>query len=314
MTTNKKMQLKRAALSWLCVAAIAGGSVPAGLPGIIPAVTVAAEEAIAADHIINLAELTNYRSGTTVCPAGITASYGKTTINDEEADYESVIELKITQSGTYKLTGKNLIGGSYFDVKIIAAEGVNANIVCENAFIRNDAGTYLYTCGFRYQGYSIPENGGVSALFPVGFVVPFKAEADASITLSGRLAVDTFSSYDGYNYIVPVSEGAGTVNTDAFSVVTYKDTDGKVIDKGYFLSAGEDNSYSADHSEINISNLIPTNYGYAGTDDKKLLSDMFQCFNVNGMNFNPLSITGDVTVECNTEHTGMEDSICDKCG
>ena len=71
MTTKRKTQLKRAALSWLCVAAIAGGSVPAGLPGIIPAVTAAAEDTIAADHIINLAELTNYQSGTTVCPAGL---------------------------------------------------------------------------------------------------------------------------------------------------------------------------------------------------------------------------------------------------
>ena len=311
MTTKRKTHLKRAAISWLCVAALAGGCVPTGLPGIIPAVTAAAEDVIAADHIINLAELTNYRSGTTVCPAGITASFG---MDKQENVYDSVIELTITQSGTYKLTGSNLIGGSYFDVKIIAAEGVNANIVCEDAFIRNDAGTYMYTCGSHFQGYSIPGNDGGSTLFPVGFVVPFKAEADASITLSGRLAVDTFSSYDGYNYIVPVSEGAGTVNTDAFSVVTYKDTDGKVIDKGYYLSARADNPYSADHSEINISNLIPTNYGYAGTDDKKLLSDMFQCFSVNGMRFDPASITGDVTVECNTEHTGMEDSICDKCG
>lgn len=54
MTTKRKTQLKRAALSWLCVAAIAGGSVPAGLPGIIPAVTAAAEDTIAADHIIDL--------------------------------------------------------------------------------------------------------------------------------------------------------------------------------------------------------------------------------------------------------------------
>ena len=313
MTTKKKTQLKRAAISWLCVAALAGGSVPAGLPGIIPAVAAAAEDVIAADHIINLAELTNYLSGATNCPAGITASYGKNK-DDEETEYNSVIELTINESDTYKLTGSNLIDDAYFDVKIIAAEGVNANIVCENAFIRNDEGTYVYACGFRYQGYSIPENGGASALYAVDFVVPFKAEAGAAITLSGKLAVDTFSSYNGYNYIVPVSEGAGTVNTDAFSVVTYKDTDGKVIDKGYYLSAREDNSYSADHSKIIISSLIPDEGGYTGTADKKLLSDMYQCFGVNGMNFNPASITGDVTVECSTEHTGMEDSICDKCG
>lgn len=53
MTTKRKTQLKRAALSWLCVATIAGGSVPARLPGIIPAVTAAADT-IAADHIIDL--------------------------------------------------------------------------------------------------------------------------------------------------------------------------------------------------------------------------------------------------------------------
>ena len=139
MTTKRKTQLKRAAISWLCVAALAGGSVPAGLPGIIPAVTVAAEEAIAADHIINLAELTNYLSGTTDCPAGITASYGK---NNNGDTYNSIIELKITQSGTYKLTGANTT-----DVKIYAASGVTANIVCDNAYIRNTNGDWALGIG-----------------------------------------------------------------------------------------------------------------------------------------------------------------------
>ncbi|MGN1341558.1 MAG: bacterial Ig-like domain-containing protein, partial [Oscillospiraceae bacterium] len=321
MTTKRKTQLKRAAISWLCVAVLVGGSVPAGLPGIIPAVTAAAEDVIAADHIINLAELANYLDGTTDCPTGIIASYGKTRGGNV---YNSVIELTINESGTYKLTGSNYISEAYFDVKIIAAAGVNANIVCENAFIRNDDGTYQNCCdgvGINDDLYTVDRPNETSA---VNYVVPFKAEAGAAITLSGTLDVDTFSiykawdyranSYNGgntYSYATPVSEGSGTVNTGAFSVVTYTDNNGGVIDRGYYLSAGE-NTYSADLADIWITSSTD-NGSACGAIEKKSLSEMFECFGINGMKFNPSRITGDVTVECNETHT-TEDGICDKDG
>ena len=99
MTTKRKTQLKRAALSWLCVAAIAGGSVPARLPGIIPAVTAAAEDTIAADHIIDLSD--EIRTNEYIAVTNET---------DDEGSYK---KLTINESGTYKLTGSNTT-----DVKI----------------------------------------------------------------------------------------------------------------------------------------------------------------------------------------------------
>ncbi|MGN0701378.1 MAG: bacterial Ig-like domain-containing protein, partial [Oscillospiraceae bacterium] len=323
MTTKRKTQLKRAALSWLCVAALAGGSVPAGLPGIIPAVTAAAEDTQTIVSTINLGNLVEYVTNPQNCPTGITASYGK---NKKGDTYNSIIELKITQSGTYKLTGSNLINDAYFDVKIIAAEGIgNVNIVCENAFIRNDEGSYEYLCVYNADSdkycYDCHSRGDIATA--ANFVVPFKAEKDAAITLSGTLAVDTYSIYkawnydtDGniYSYATPVSDGSGTVNTNAFSVVTYTDNNGDVIDRGYYLSAGENNPYSANLADIWITSST-NNGSQCGEIKKKPLSEMYVCFSTDGSRFNTASITGDVTVECSETHTDIdEDYTCDNCG
>ena len=74
MAADKKNRIKRVVLSWLCVAALASGSLPGSFSGIIPAVTVAAEAPIPSDHVIDLAELVNYGNNTTTCPTGVSVA------------------------------------------------------------------------------------------------------------------------------------------------------------------------------------------------------------------------------------------------
>ena len=182
MTTKRKAQLKRAAISWLCAAALACGSVSSGLPGIIPAATAAAEDAIAENHIIDLGKLVDYVSDSNNCPAGITAFYG-TTIGGSE--YNSVIELTIKESGTYKLTGSNTT-----DVKIYAASDVTADIVCDNAYIKNTKG------GYEFRTEQIDDLGGTNYLEARNYICPFGTDTTGKIILSGKLVVDTYSVLD----------------------------------------------------------------------------------------------------------------------
>lgn len=192
MTTKRKTQLKRAALSWLCVAAIAGGSVPAGLPGIIPAVTAAAEDVIAADHIIDLSDEIRTNEYITITDEG---SYTKLTINVD---------------GTYKLTGSNTT-----DVKIYAANGVTADIVCDNAYIKNTKGSY------EFRTEQIDDIAGRYYLEARNYICPFCTDTTGKITLSGKLVVDTYTVDLEYHYqSTPFADGDSHITADC-TIVDY---------------------------------------------------------------------------------------------
>lgn len=49
-----------------------------------------------------------------------------------------VIDINITQNGTYIITGTNKINNAYIDTCITVAEGVEANIIFDDAHIQND--------------------------------------------------------------------------------------------------------------------------------------------------------------------------------
>lgn len=105
MSTSKKRELNKKLVRCFCIAAIAANSAAAQVSVIAP---VRASAAVSSTEeytgVIDLSQLVNYKNGTTACPAGVTANYGK---NGNGSDFTQVIELTISQSGTYKLTGSN---------------------------------------------------------------------------------------------------------------------------------------------------------------------------------------------------------------
>ena len=50
----------------------------------------------------------------------------------------TIIEINITEDGTYTITGSNEINGAYMDVHITVADGVKANVILDNVNIQND--------------------------------------------------------------------------------------------------------------------------------------------------------------------------------
>ena len=50
----------------------------------------------------------------------------------------TIIEINITEDGTYTITGDNEINGAYIDVHITVADGVKANVILDNVTIKND--------------------------------------------------------------------------------------------------------------------------------------------------------------------------------
>ena len=132
--------------------------------------------------------------------------------------YGAFYKIEIQQSGTYKLTGSNYINDSYVDVEITAGSGVTANIVCDNAYIKNDNQDSLLISGSDYHA-----------------VIMFNTEDTGKIELSGTLQVDTAEST--WELI-----GAGGNVSGQFFELNYKKESGDNIGTTYFLS-GEGNTY-----------------------------------------------------------------------
>ncbi|MGN1107361.1 MAG: hypothetical protein ACI4RH_11960, partial [Huintestinicola sp.] len=224
MNESKRKRIKRAAVSWLCVAALAASAVPAELTGIITPISVfAASEPDPIDFVgtIDLSKLMDYKSSPASCPAGITASL----VGDSSNEYDRSVVLTISQNGSYKLIGSNCINGSYVDVQIKVTDDAEVKLVCDDAYIKNDNGSYEYdafTCGGVGKDY----------------VIPFKAEDGSQLTVSGKLYVDTYS-YPRYLYSSPLNEG--NVTLSSFDVKCYyPDRVGYGdFDKNYALSGYE---------------------------------------------------------------------------
>ena len=135
MSITQKKKMKKIAISWLCVAVLASSGVVTGfVPSIVPAVTVSADDSITAEQNIELGKIADYLSGKAACPDGVTVKTPEL--------FDDIIELTISKSGTYKLSGSNYINGSYLDVKIIIADGADVTLNCDDAYIKNDKGEY----------------------------------------------------------------------------------------------------------------------------------------------------------------------------
>lgn len=306
MSSSRKNKMKRAVMSWLCVAALASaGNLTGVVPGIIPAVSASAET-VDADHILDLKTLI---STPDKAPAGVTVS--RATGGYDNSTVYNIMEIKISEDGTYKLTGSNFVNGSYFDVKIIAAEGKKVDLICDDAYIKNDEGGCVNASGVFFI-YSDTEFA--SYQYAVNYAVPFKAENGSELTLSGRLMVDTYSvfSSDG-SFTAPVYEGAGKVNSDAFSVVSYKDGS-TTLDKNYFLDASDSNSYSYPSENAVISEVtsnVPNGIDYPV--DKYTLGERYKCLSTDEHAFDSGNITADTQVACRTSHSADPNGDCIYC-
>lgn len=144
MSVDKKNRIKKAVLTWLCVAALVSGPVPDSFSGYVPtlAITAAAEDQQTYVSEIDLQQIVNYSDGTTAKPTGVN-------IVSNWNGYT----LYIKQNGIYKLKGSNCINNSYVDVTIQCDTGIDATIICDDVYIKNDNG---YCVGFASSGGSAP--------------------------------------------------------------------------------------------------------------------------------------------------------------
>ena len=229
----------------LCFALVAAGMAAAPdvpcLSG-IGAVSVSAETANPVYvSEVDLGQILNYENGTTNCPTGVKAEKASYTYWNSTEILENIIELTLTQSGTYKFSGSNLIGGAYVDVKIIVPADVEATVeFAEGSTIINECGDYKYTNGIYY---SYTDIGGYCCL--CDYAVPFRVEANGSLQVTGDLSIDTYSYYGScddhgkHGNSVPLYEGTGTFTADYFTV-KYVDGDGLTIDQKYYLNKPAD--------------------------------------------------------------------------
>lgn len=103
--------------------------VPAYLPSVFPSVTAAAEESDpVSENVIDLSKLVDYLNDTSALPEGVSVKHPE--------NFNDIVEVTITQDGTYTLKGSNYIDGAYLDVKFIIKAEVTFN--CDDVFIKND--------------------------------------------------------------------------------------------------------------------------------------------------------------------------------
>ena len=273
MSESKRKRIKKAAISWLCVAVLAAAAIPAENVGIFTPVTVyAADSSDASVHTgtIDLSQLMEYKADSSLCPAGITAEL----VGNSSNEYERSVVLTITQSGTYKLVGNNCINGSYVDVQIKADNNAKVNIVCDDAFIKNDNGDSKYVCSI--DNYSI-----------YNYVIPFKAENGSEITVLGKLYIDVYS------------------NCFFGSFVGSECTDGNVV-----LNKFNVRCYLGDYINYD-ENYAISGYDYDLRDyykDCKCLSER------NSSGTGITTVNSDASIDLRTEHNYDSNNICTRCG
>ena len=271
MAVDKKNRIKRAVLTWLCVAALASGAVPDSFSGYVPTMTMtaAAEDQQTYVSEIDLQQIVNYSDGTTAKPTGVRISSG----------YE-IYTLYIEQNGIYKLKGSNCINNSYVDVTIQCDNGINATIICDDVYIKNDNG---YCGGFASSGGSVSDSGGQHSSYYIPFCAPF-----STMTISGNVAVETYFCQDD-NFFAPLTNG--NVN-GSFFTVTYKDANGNTLGSTHYLSGG-------------------TYKDKSGFTDGKCTYTMDGEGNKTA--FSPTTITAAATIIC-ADHSLDASSKCQNCG
>ena len=273
---NNRKRIKRAAISWLCVAVLASAAIPAELAGIVTPFSVSAADSSDASVLtgtIDLSRLMEYKADSSLCPAGVTAELAGNSSNE----YDRSVVLTITQSGTYKLVGNNCINGSYVDVQIKADNNAKVNIVCDDAFIKNDNGNgYYLVCG--------------SGIECRNYVIPFKAENGSEITASGKLYIDLYSWYnDDYGAYYAGSECTeGNVVLNKFNV---------------YCHFGGNNDYDE-------------NYALSGYDyDLRDYYNGYKCLSDrNSSGTGITTVNSDANINFCVEHNYDSNDICTRCG
>lgn len=288
MSESKRKRIKKAAISWLCVAVLASAAIPAELAGIVTPVTVYAADSSDASVLtgtIDLSRLMEYKADSSLCPVGVTAELAGNSSNE----YDRSVVLTITQSGTYKLVGNNSINGSYVDVQIKADNNAKVNIVCDDAYIKNDNGSGRYVSG---------EPGDYTGIILENYVVPFKAENGSEISISGKLYIDTFSSFDfrngGYGYDdSPATEG--NVTLTKFNVKCYSASFGS----SYWSYKFPDTNYAL------------SGYDY---DPRDYVNDCKCLIDHKDSGSKITTVNADASIYFYPEHNYDSNDICTQCG
>lgn len=128
-TQSKKVRktLKQKWTKAVCIGTLSA-TVLTGMP-VIPVITAYAQEtALALEENSKTYDL---QDPELLTPKNISDYYGN--------KYQTtVIEINITEDGTYTITGTNEVNGAYMDVHITVEDGVKANIILDNVDIKND--------------------------------------------------------------------------------------------------------------------------------------------------------------------------------
>ena len=145
----------------------------------------------------------------------------------------TIIEINITEDGTYTITGSNEINGAYMDVHITVADGVKANVILDNVTIKNDD---LYD--FDIKGCATDDER--DQLFPFMEIM-----GTANLYLKGKNTIT-----------IPVlDKGNGKVNTSVifklYGQLTVREDAGtpgsslEINNAGYLLHGGGSDEYSS---------------------------------------------------------------------
>ena len=145
----------------------------------------------------------------------------------------TIIEINITEDGTYTITGSNEINGAYMDVHITVADGVKANVILDNVNIQNDD---LYDLDIKGCASSDERD----QLFPFMEIM-----GTANLYLKGQNTIT-----------IPVlDQGGGKVNTSVifklYGQLTVREDAGtpgsslEINNAGYLIHGGGSEEYSS---------------------------------------------------------------------
>ncbi|MBP1560346.1 MAG: bacterial Ig-like domain-containing protein [Oscillospiraceae bacterium] len=288
MTTKKKAKLKKTITGLLCLAALTSGmGVPAYLPSVFPSITAAAAEPDpVGENVIDLSKLVDYLSYSSALPEGVSVKHPE--------NFDDIIEVTISNAGTYKLTGSNYINGAYLDVKFIIK--ANVTFICEDVFIKNDKEAEVI------RGYDAPEGSYSSNTWLCSgytiynYVVPFVASDRSNLTLKGKLYIDTpFAEYPDGHIAAPGSEGNVSVPGEMQEVEFYELNNGTQLDKNYFIRYKADSSEENEYDIGEYFNINP-----------------YKCISVNGASKSKFS-GHNPQIHLGEEHNIGVDGTCTQC-
>ena len=145
----------------------------------------------------------------------------------------TIIEINITEDGTYTITGSNEINGTYMDVHITVADGVKANVILDNLNIQNDDLYDLDIKGCasddeRDQLFPFMEIMGAANLYLKG-----KNTITIPVLDKGNGKVNTSVIFKLYGQLT-VREDAGTPGSSL-----------EINNAGYLLHGGGSDEYSS---------------------------------------------------------------------